>query len=969
MLRALRHPLSVFPCVVALAACGGGGGSGGGSGPAPPAAANRVPTAAFTADPISGGSPLTVAFDGSSSSDADGSIASYTWTFGDGSATATGATISHTYQAGSTGARYTARLTVRDNVGATAIKDAEIRVGPPDGSFALTGTVQILSSSAIDSDVNDPTTTSVANDGFDTAQAVTNPVTLGGYLTRAGRGADGALRAAGDVADFFRVSLAGNETILVTIGEPEPDAAADDPTLSMQLWQQQANGSRVLRDSVPSISESASLTSPGPGDYYIELDIGTGATTYVLSVGQTAPAAANVTAQPPRVSDDFVPGEFILVGPESTPLPDGFETAAGEGELRLVDMRTAMAARGALASMAGWRDGGRLSKRHADKFETLAAIAAIRARARVRAVEPNYVRRALRTPDDPYFRYQWHYQNVNLPLAWDITQGSSQIVVAVVDTGILPDHPDIAGQLVPGYDFIRSVPSARDGNGIDNDPTDPGDLAYGASSSFHGTHVAGTVAAQSNDGEGVAGVAWNAKIMPLRALGQDGGTSYDVIQAVRWAAGLSNDSGTLPAKRADIINLSLGSGGSSSAEQALVDTVRAAGVIVVAAAGNDASAVPFYPASYNGVVSVSATTIDRLRAAYSNFGAGVDVAAPGGSATDRNGDGVADGVLSTIADDSGSAMSFGYATLSGTSMAAPHVAGVVALMKSVYGALTPEQFDTSLSQGLLTTDLGAPGRDNDFGHGQIDAQKAVIRALELANAGGAPTSPILVGTPSSVNFGTSDTTVDVQLRNAGGGSITIVDRSTTAAWLRITPVAIGATGLGTYRLTADRSQVGTQEGTFSAQAVFESDITGGSPFVVSAVMQRLAVNPLANAGRHYVVVFHPETGTTVNGVAVNAANGAYAFSIPNVGMGDYQIFAGTDSDNDNFLCDGGEACGAFRVLELPETITVTGSRSGIDFVSGFRANLFHTGTNAAATDVALPAAGIPIPPSIARTPQ
>jgi serine protease len=187
---------------------------------------------------------------------------------------------------------------------------------------------------------------------------------------------------------------------------------------------------------------------------------------------------------------------------------------------------------------------------------------------------------------------------------------------------------------------------------------DPGDLAFGQRSSFHGTHVAGTIGAATNNGGGVAGVAWGVTLVPLRVLGLGGGTSYDVLQAVRYAAGLANDSGT--SHPVDVINLSLGGGGFSSTEQSVYTQARNAGVIVVAAAGNDDSSQLFYPASYAGVVSVSAVDLRLLKAPYSSFGAAVDVAAPGGDTSiDRNGDGYGDGVLSTLFDEL--AGLFGYA--------------------------------------------------------------------------------------------------------------------------------------------------------------------------------------------------------------------------------------------------------------------------------------------------------------------
>jgi subtilisin family serine protease len=301
--------------------------------------------------------------------------------------------------------------------------------------------------------------------------------------------------------------------------------------------------------------------------------------------------------------------------------------------------------------------------------------------------------------------------------AWDITTGDPNTIVSVVDTGVLLNHPDLSGQLIAGYDFISDPNRSLDGDGIDSDPNDPGDLSKNrTSSSFHGTHVAGTIGAASNNATGVAGVAWDVSIMPIRVLGLAGGTSWDIQQGVLYSARLPNDSTTLPPVRADIINLSLGGGGGSPTEQAVYTQARNEGVIIIAAAGNDNTPVPSYPASYNGVVSVSAVDLNKNKAPYSNFGSTVDVAAPGGdTSVDLNGDTYADGVLSPLADDSGSGLIFNYVFYQGTSMAAPHVAGVAALMKSVSPALSPADFDMFLASGGLTEDLGASGRDDIFG--------------------------------------------------------------------------------------------------------------------------------------------------------------------------------------------------------------------------------------------------------------
>ena len=242
------------------------------------------------------------------------------------------------------------------------------------------------------------------------------------------------------------------------------------------------------------------------------------------------------------------------------------------------------------------------------KIETLTVISELKNRADVAYAEPNYIRRQQLSPSDELFDRQWHYPLINLPEAWDATKGDANVIVAVVDTGVLSDHPDLHDRLTnTGYDFVSDPDSAMDDDGIDPDPYDDAGVKNPGFSIFHGSHVAGTIAAQTNNGIGVAGVGWNTRIMPVRALGKGGsGANYDIMQAVRYAAGLldeqglpDNDSGTVPSQKADIINLSLSGNDYSFLEQDIYDGVRAEGIIVVAAAGNNAASQPVYPAGYD----------------------------------------------------------------------------------------------------------------------------------------------------------------------------------------------------------------------------------------------------------------------------------------------------------------------------------------------------------------------------------
>ena len=503
------------------------------------------------------------------------------------------------------------------------------------------------------------------------------------------------------------------------------------------------------------------------------------------------------------------------------------------------------------------------------------------------------------------------------------------------DTGVLLAHPDLQGRLVSGYDFISDSILALDGDGIDDDPDDPGDRSPGGSS-FHGTHVAGTIAAATNNGtSGVAGVTWATGIMPLRALGRGGaGTSYDILQAVRYAAGLENDSDTTPERPADVINLSLGGSASSQSEQDVFTAARSAGVVIVAAAGNESSSQASYPAAYDGVISVSAVDINSSLAPYSNFGSTVDVAAPGGNtAKDLNGDGYPDGVLSTAGDDSAGSINFVYKFYQGTSMATPHMAGVAALMKAVYPSLTPAQLDNLLATGSITKDIGDAGRDDSFGYGLIDAGKAVNAASELSS-GGAAAGATLVINPASLNFGDTLDTITLTVENGGTESLSLLSVAADENWLTLDAADVDADGLGSYSATVDRSVL--DSGTYSATLTF---ISTANTVTVAVIMQVAEAVLNGDAGFHYILLLDQDSYETVSQVEVAADGGAYGYSFSGIEAGTYVIFAGTDLDNDFVVGDSGEASGAYISLDQPTPLTVGSDLSELDFSTGFNVNL------------------------------
>jgi serine protease len=808
----------------------------------------------------------------------------------------------------------------------------------------LSGTIRVDDHTMVDGDVNDPNAPFFGNDGFATAHSIPSPVSLGGYVNESGVGPDGPSRLPGDPTDFYRVVLAANQTIRLHIGDPESG------DLDLFVYD---SGERLVDASLGTGTDESVAVASG-GEFFVEVRAVSGASKYVLAVGLTR-AASEPGAL--RLSDDFVPGE-VIVHFRHTSLPaNGVHNAesraralglvakgGGPDRPALLSLGDEHNRRGVLRNLGLSPSDPMGSKAMAGatpetlrKWETLRAIKALSRREDVLYAEPNYFLHPLTTtPNDEFFGFQWHYSILNLPQAWDITTGAeNEVIVAIIDTGALLNHPDLQGKFTnDGYDFIRDPSNALDGDGIDSDPNDPGDqLGPSGASSFHGTHVAGTVAASTNNGLGVAGVSWFATIMPLRALGRFGGTTFDIGQAVRYAAGLPNDSNSVPGRRADIINLSFGGPSFSQAAQGNYTAARNEGVIIVAAAGNGASSAPMYPASYEGVVSVSAVDINRNLAPYSSFGSTVDVAAPGGnSIRDVNGDSFADGVLSTWADDSSGTTLFEYRFQAGTSMAAPHVAGVAALMKAVNPDLTPGAFDSLLAGGTITEDLGNLGRDDQFGHGLINAHDAVT---EAQLGGGTAAAPDLVVTPASLNFGAVATGAVLSVRNGGGGALTLGTPSVDVDWLTVTGVTVDPQSkLGTYSVIANRSSL--SDGNFEATITFLSTV---STVTIPVSIQKSNVNIINDAGFHYILLIESDTGVVIDQVQTVANNGSYSYTFSGVPGNKYEIWAGTDLDNDSFICGEGEACGVYATLEFPTPVTVRGNVSQLDFDTGFRLSL------------------------------
>ncbi|MDB4965717.1 MAG: peptidase and in kexin sedolisin [Myxococcales bacterium] len=432
-------------------------------------------------------------------------------------------------------------------------------------------------------------------------------------------------------------------------------------------------------------------------------------------------AAASLLASPAHadpVGGEFVPGRVVVKWRS----PSVMRTVAN------ATLHRAVAADRQILQTAPTREA------------TLALVATLSANPDVAYAEPDYIRHRTGdpiTPSDPLFARQWALPMINAPQAWSRSTGSSAVTVAIIDTGAVM-HPELAERIAGGYDFITDPTNAADGGGRDEDWTDTGD-STDQSSALHGTHVAGIIAAQSNNGVGVAGLDWGCRLVIVRALGVRHGTGVDsdISDAIRWAAGLHVDGVPDNPHPAAVINMSFGGAGFSQSMQDAIHEAVGAGTIVVAAAGNLAvDAKGDSPAGLDGVISVGAVDPTGVMASYSNYGSVVSLMAPGGSPLRDPMTGQPEGVLSTI---QLVGSGFTYTYYAGTSQAAPFVSGTVSLMKGLFPGMNASDARRLLSATANPSAKCANPSDPTLagcGAGLLDVDAALAAAADAGLAGG-----------------------------------------------------------------------------------------------------------------------------------------------------------------------------------------------------------------------------------------
>lgn len=791
-----------------------------------------------------------------------------------------------------------------------------INAASASSALSLQGSILVAAGALVDSDINNASHSNVSNNTPSTAQTIPSFTELGGYVNLAGTGPSGPLFNSGDTLDYFRIYLYEGQSIVLDIYD------ADNADLDLYLLN--ATGTIIL-DYPTSTGFTEQLNAPFEGYFQILVEAVSGASNYTLRTEQTV----NLGSTAVRLSDAFVPEELIvrfrqpylyqqqLYQSDSTLNRYNLQSTAGESTRA---MRLSLNARSRLegtdshsrsnvATQINRGQLGFLNEVQAAKYRTLLALKALQEDRDVLYAQANIQIQSAAVPNDPRYNEQWSLPLIELPAAWDISTGSSEVIVAIVDSGIISSHPDLTTNLIAGYDFIADADNAQDGNGLDADPEDLG-------TSFHGTHVAGIVAAVGNNSIGTTGIAWRSSIMPLRVLGKNGGNLYDAIQAIRYAAGLNNDSGLTPARRANIINLSVG--GTGYCQDAYRDTlseVRQRNILVVAAAGNgNDDSNRFVPANCNDVFAVSAVDYNRQLAPYSNSGNVIDLAAPGGrDDVDQDANGIIDGVLSPSGSKSGSNVNPVYEYRYGTSMAAPHVSGILALMLAVNPALSVDNIEQMLLSGLLTDDLGIGGRDNQFGHGLINARKALNAAVDSLS-GSSGLGAYMTSSINGFEFRPSLSQTDFETRIVGDAAVSINSVSKSAAWLTVTqPGTTG--GVGQWRLNVNRNGLAAGLYQDTVSIVTSSNTLNLDILLqVNDPAQIYAVGPLQIALQNTV----SNSSSRLN---INEVNGSYRFNFNNLASGTYRLVVNSDLNGDG-LADAGEALVESDSFELGSNLVL-----------------------------------------------
>ena len=772
----------------------------------------------------------------------------------------------------------------------------------------IAGKIFVERNYQLDSDTQDPNNNWRSNDDFGEAQPIEFPARVTGWISGLGHfGPD----------DYFKIDLPAGEkefTLYMPRGCPTD--------LDIFLYDAEEI---LLNHPMRGCEEHETITTDYEGTAYVRISswiphhlapsIG-----YMFSVDMAEGAAAQMDGSATLGDYPLKFGEAIVkLAPESGDethkatverlVADGhFKTLAGSPDREFLVEMPMDQLNGAEVTLNGRTERFR-TEEDAERFLTRYLIKKLESLDEVEVAFANGTVEFLAEPDDPRYGDQWHYPNIGLPEAWDISTGSEDVLMGFVDTGYI-DHPDLINRLeersdgsIAGYDFVRNLLLSEDGDGIDPDAFDSNYIA-------HGTFVAGIMGAETDNDDFGAGVTWAGTMMPVRIW-----EVYDIIQGLRYVAGMENDSGTVPDRLPSVVNVSLGRPTiwecRLRSHDAVWDEIHSAGfengVLFVWASGNDGCSNLSSWQLHEYAINVGATDSDHERVDWSTYGEDLFMMAPGKDVWS---------IHSTLTDSG--VPDHGFTEASGTSFAAPHVAGVMGLMLGANDNLTvydvfhllrgthPEWDD-----GPVTNDMHEPGFDWLTGYGEIDAEKAVDAADTIT--GGLPMieEPRLRLPVKTWVFMSGETQKRVPWVNAGfgGDPLVVTGFSSTAPW--VTDMEQDSDAL---LLTIDRSLIPNPLNGGQRRSIVTFHSNGGSEsLTVFALVGDTSEN--GDIGTVYVslVPVSEDTTSSVVQVTLDTSAGEAEFVFDDIPYDDYVVIAATDKAGYGRSCtpEMGEMCGIY----------------------------------------------------------
>ena len=807
------------------------------------------------------------------------------------------------------------------NVQVTDLKD----------TFSLTQTILTSNTTVLDGDVPTPMNngvgyTTIPNNSLEEAKTLITPSEVTGFIGDKlidvlNRDEDGnaIFDAEGNVSytplqtidpeDWYKLNLVPGLQIELAIEDYEEEVTDDNGNTSTvinkaTLLLYNVNGSLTDFSYTSDSSEQyQKINLPDTGVYYAVVVKDQGASKYTLLL---APNGSTSSAGFSPSKDSFVKGEFISYIPFSRKLdtyvdvyPEFNQNEDLNEKLSYIDNSNFMGLRVIEFNLENeyskiFGSSTRLDSKDliSNNFEQVLYLKQWRILQHYKKINPklnlefNKIYQKLGFTKDTYWDYQWGLQLMGLDKVLNATgQEVKDVAVAVIDSGS-PSTTSSAWTtshfLDGGFDFIDN----------DFDPTDSVDVV----SNSHGTHVATTISA-ANDGNNING--FGIYTVPFRVFGLSGGaTQSDVTNSMLFAAGLPNVtgqvySGSVPIK---VVNMSLGSigGGCSSAYRNAAADVTNAGVTVVASSGNSAEESPGikgYPASCENIISVASVNPLSQRAYYSTYNDAVDVAAPGGTTgTDLNGDGQSDGIL---AFDGSENLSY----YQGTSMAAPHASAAIALIYALKPEWDAVQMEAFIKSGFFTDDIGTEGKDDEFGYGLINLDKAFTNLID----GGLDFTYATI-TPGSFNFGYTDTEKIITVTKVGTGDLAVSQMvSPNPSLTSISAIDIDSDGFGTYKIILTRGEV--PDGTYTGSIIAElnDDTKSNVTFTYSSGDERTS----PEIG--YVLAYlYDENGDYYRGWRVQLGAGGLTFNVSDIDIGSYYWLFSTNIDSDGYIRGPGE---------------------------------------------------------------